>query len=434
MSRILSLVVVALIIAAPIAGLVAGAARSPGLVILVDMSHGQNPGGLDYLMKLVPEAYWIVLVASEADVASLPESVLKLADEVRVGGFTPDNLNGVDMVIIGQPTLLPDPMELQALADWFNDPESPRAVWVAADSDYPAQGSETAQQFANQVLEALGSRLRVDYVSVEDQESYAGKTYRVVGIVDPTPKDRPSALLAYVASKVLFHGPGAVYALDDNGNPVNPLETPVPNVCVIVRTSDSGVIVEHQTADSGGLSGVLYHAGDTGRFPLLAIERVKTSPLKTVVASGESPYSGYQSMATWLYHGVRLDGPSFVRNLIFVALGYFAPLKSLQALNGVYSQLQAVQSDLESAKSSLEGAMEGISSLNAKVNQLEAKISQLEGQLSDASQKAEAAQQAAVEAKNAADSAAGKAGNALALAVLALIVALGAAGLVLTRK
>lgn len=433
MSRRLAIVLLAVILAAPLAALNASAARIPGMVILVDMSHGQNPGGLYDLMKLVPEAYWVVLVANPGDEDNLPEGVLKLADEVRYGGFTPDTLAGVDMVIIGQPTTLPDPAEIQALVQWFNE-EDVRAIWVAADSDYPAQGSETAQQFANQVLEAIGSKLRVDYVSVEDYESYAGRTYRVVGIVDPSVPERPSYLLKYVASKVLFHGPGAVYALDENGNPVNPLEKPVENVCVIVRTTDQGTIVEHQTTEGGGISGVFYQAGQTGMFPLLAMERVSTNPLKTVVVSGESPYSGYQSMVTWTYHGVRLDGPDFVKYLIYMALGYFAPFKPLMELRAAEASIEGINQSVADAMAALDSLKSTVDSLSSKVDQLSSKVSQLEGSLNTLQGDIDKLKEDVSTASDAASKASGKAGNALAVGVLALIIALGAVGLAFTRK
>ncbi len=447
MARRLALVALALLLIAPLAAVGASAARIPGIVILVDMSHGQNPGGLADLMKLVPEAYWIVLVASPGDEENLPKAVLKLADEIRYGGFTPDTLAGVDMVIIGQPTLLPDPAEIQALVQWFNG-KGIRAIWVAADSDYPAQGSETSQQFANQVLEAIGSKLRLDYVSVEDEESYAGRTYRVIGIVDPVPKDRPSALLAYVASKVLFHGPGAVYALDANGNPVNPIETPVDNVCVIVRTSEAGKIVEHQTTEGGGISGVFYQVGQTGMFPLLAIERVSIEPLKTVIASGESPYSGYQAMVTWEYKGIPLDGPNFVKYLIYMAVGYFAPFKSLMELKAVDEKVKSIDEALAGAQSaidSLKGTLNTVSgkvdSLSSTVDQLSSKVSQLEGDLNTVKSDlgtvksdVDKLKTDVSAASDAANKASGKAGNALAVGVLALIIALGAVGLAFTRK
>ncbi len=416
--------------------LAAHAARIPGIVVLLDMSHGQNPGGLELLMKSVPEAYWIILVATEDDVSNLPQAVVKLADEIRVGGFTPDNLEGVDMVIIGQPTLLPSPDEVQAIVDWFNQ-NAIRAIWVAADSDYPAQGSETAQQAANMILQALGASIRVDYVSVEDTKSYAGKTYRVIGLVNPDPGAEE---VAYGAEKVLFHGPGAVYALDQNGNPVNPVETKVPGVYVIVTTSDGGQIVEHQTSAGGGLDGVFYKAGDTGVFPLLVAQRMSEEPIKTVIASGESPYSGYQAGVTWEYKAIPLDGPAFARNLIYWAVGYMAPFKAYEK-----AEENAVNSTLEKIDPVIKDVANMVSSVSAKVDQVTATVNDLKGRVDQLSSNVDKLSgdldtvksdvnnlKSTVDSlksdvdglKSKVDSAAGKASTAQAIGVLALILAL----------
>jgi len=371
------------------------AARVPGIVVLVDMSHGQNSGGLEELMKIVPEAYWVVLVKSQSDINNLPAGVRKLADEIRVGGFTDKNLEGVDMVIIGQPTLLPSKSEVEAIAKWFKS-GTLKALWCAGDSDYPAQGSEKAQEFCNVIFEAVGSKLRCDYVSVEDHKEgyYAGKTYRVLGVVDP-PKELEFLKYGCV-NKVLFHGPGAIAAVAPNGNWVNPIKNPVKGVYVIVHTSNEAVIVEHQPVSPGapGHFGIAYHAGDTGTFPLLAAEVMPNG--NVVIASGESPYSGYQAMVTWEYHGYVLSGPRFVRNLILWATHYMGELSEAKKLYEVYDEVSNIASTVDQIKSTLSKLQSEVSSLKSsapassvsgevakELSSLKAQIQVLSSKLSD---------------------------------------------------
>ncbi len=442
MVRVAALLALSLLLALPLAApLTAEAARLSGIVILVDMAHGQNPGGLDTIMKLVPEAYWIVLVASPGDEAALPETVVKMADEIRYGGFTPDTLAGVDVVLIGQPTLLPDPVEVDALASWFSE-EAIRVLWVAADSDYPAQGSETSQQFANTILEALGSKLRMDYVSVEDDESYAGRTYRVIGIVDPMPEGEAS-MLAYYASTALFHGPGAVYALDENGNPVNPIYTPVEGVYVIVRTSEAGRVVEHQTTEGGGISGVFYQAGSTqegvgiGMFPLLAVETVSMEPLKRIIVSSETPYSGYQAMVTWEYKGIPMDGASLFKYLIYFSIGYMAPFKQAMALEEVEGKAQEAMEMAEEAASAAQQARQAADQASQAIAGLEDSVNSLQQSLQDLQQRLQSVEQRTGDLESRVadlEQRPAPSNTPLAVAVLALIIALGAAGLAVTRK
>ncbi len=354
-------------------------AQAQGINILVDMSHGQNPGGLIELMKIVPEAHWIVLLRSEDEVGLLPDWVVENA-ELRFGGFTGETLDRVDMVIIGQPTQLPDITEVNALVAWFG--ETPRALWVAADSDYPAQGSELAQEFANIVLEAIGSKLRMDYVSVEDDESNAGRTYRVVGIIDPPPE---LAELGYGAEKILFHGPGAVAAVLPDGTWVNPLATPVEGVYVIVRTTDAGRIVEHQPAEPGapGNLGIAYTVGETGRFPLLAVEIMENG--NKVIVSSESPYSGYRGGVTPIYYGVVMQGMRFIRNLILWATGYGGELLAykeiLQELKKIDEVLAAVD-EVSAALDSLSAQVSGqLGELSSKIDEVSGKLSDLESRV-----------------------------------------------------
>lgn len=377
-----ALLVALLALSVAAAALPAHAARAPAIVILVDLSHGQPPSGLEVMMDMVPEAEWILLLASEGDEANVPQNILAKASEVRYGGFTADNLNGVDVVIIGQPTQPLAPEEIQAIVDWFNAEGAPRLIWVAGDSDYPAQGSETAQQAMNMVLEALGSKIRADYVSVEDEQSYAGKTYRVVGLVQPDPE---VAVLGCGAEKMLFHGPGPLYALDENGNPVNPVETKVPGVYVVVTTTDKGKIVQHQSAESGGLDPEFYtNIGSYGKFPLLLVEDKTGSDgvPKRIIASGETPYGGYQAGVTWEYKGIPMQGPILFRNLIYWGTGYMGDLLACQKIQ---EDIQKVQQSVDNVKKDVQNI---INNSLAKVNESLAKVDEAYNKAVDATGRA----------------------------------------------
>ncbi len=401
---LLAFLVAAGVVAAPLAH----AARAPGIIILVDLSHGQPASGLEVMMDMVPEAEWILLLAQPGDEVNVPEQILAKASEVRYGGFTPDNIADVDVIIIGQPTTPLLPEEIQAIAEWFHAEGVPRLIWVAGDSDYPAQGSEVAQQAMNQVLEAIGSKLRADYVSVEDEESFAGKTYRVVGLVEPDPE---VAFLACGAEKALFHGPGPLYALDENGNPVNPVETKVPGVYVVVKTTAKGKIVQHQSGEAGGLDPVFYtNIGEYGVYPLLLVEDMTGDDgvPKRVIASGETPYGGYQAGVTWEYKGIPMQGAKLFANLIYWGTGYMGDLLACQKLLEAYNKAEEAYAKAEEAANTAAQLSDQLTQLQDQVTGLQDKITQLE-------QKG--------------------GGNTLAIvAVVIAIIALAAAGLAFTKK
>lgn len=292
------------------------AAQPAAVVAAIDLSHGQGVDGIDVIVASC-KCYWVAILESQEQESNIPAEILQLFDEVRYGGLTAENLADVSILLIGQATTLLRGDEVEAIAQWFT--QGGKAVWVAGDSDYPAQGSETAQQVVNQVAEAVGSVVRSDYVSIEEPVENAGRPYRVVGQVDPDP------LLSFLAEglqhgKVLFHGPGALYVLV-NGEPVNPLKSPnvkPENVYVIVKTTADAYAVEHQTLENGGLPAELYDPLSDelrqGPFPLMMAEFIGGTGL--FIASSETMYGGYTPMTVESYHDVPLDGPRFIGNVI----------------------------------------------------------------------------------------------------------------------
>jgi hypothetical protein len=299
-------------------------------VVAFDLSHRQAPKGLEVLVEATMPYYKVLIISEEADRERIPPDVLEAFDEVRIGGLTAFNLRDVDLLIIGQPEALIKSEEVEAVKAWFSKPN--KALWIAADSDYPAQGSEKAQQSMNMVLEAIGSVIRIDHISVEDyKENAGGAAYRVTGIVDPSPE---VAFLknGLVNNKVLFHGPGGLFVLVQ-GKPANPVKQPElkpKNVYIVVRTSENSKAVENQPPEKGGLGPMFYDPLDdrvnTGPFPLMLIEVLPDN--RVVIASSETMYGGYTPMTVTEYYRVPLDGPQFVKNIItFMASVVGQPIK-----------------------------------------------------------------------------------------------------------
>ncbi len=355
-------------------------ARPAGIVVLVDLSHGQGTNGIETMMKMVPEASWILLVPSEDAANALPQTIKNMAMDIWVGDFASVDLASVDVIIIGQPTSILSPEEIQAITSWFTDGN--KVLWIAADSDYPAGGSEQSQVNANAILESLGSNLRMDYVSVEDPVSNCQRSYRVVGIVNPS---SGAEAVAFGAYKVLFHGPGVVAWVDENGQWHKLSENEKPaNTYILVTTTEHGQIVEHQPKAPGepGNVGQAYMAGDEGVFPLMAAQVMNYSgSVSVVMVSGETPYGGYQPMTTWIYYGVKLSGPTFFRNVIMWATGYMGYLKPLVELEKSSEEIASKVSTLVDEK--INPLTEKISSLGNQISSLQSGLDDLKNQVSD---------------------------------------------------
>lgn len=366
------------------------AARYAGPTILVDLAHGENTRGLCTLFAVMPEARWAVLVPSED--YKLPNCPIPPA-EILVGDFVKiaDRLKDFDMIIIGQPTRYLTQQEVEVLKQWFHS-LSGRVLWCAGDSDYPAQGGnqEIANHACDALLAAIGSKLRLDFVSVEDTVSNAGKPYRVVGMVKPDPR-YGAETIAYGVSKVLFHGPGAVAWVDSTGKWHKLTDPNTPeNLVKIVVTTENGRIVEHQPKQPGapGEFGKAHRVGEQGVFVLMAaevFEREEGLP-NIVIVSGETPYGGYQPIVTYRYHGVALSGPRFVRNVLLWALQYPAELgmastieevvggklasaveATEKAVKDIAAKVDSLSKDVEGLAESVEGLSTGLSSISAMV-------------------------------------------------------------------
>jgi len=227
--------------------------------------------------------------------------------------ITPEALEGVDALVIGKMkdyNSVFSSTEINAIKEWFN--EGGKFIWVGADSDWvepylnPEDTSFKAGE-PNKVLEAIGSSLRLEYGSLEDPESNAGAAYRVVSY--EANSQGWAGEITKGAPKVLFHGPTFVVGYKDGKFvPFSEVES---ETCVwLYRSSPSGTVVSHDGVDPKA------HAiGETGQFVEAAAEKIATPSGKysKVIVTGES-LIGDRNIFNTEYHGVTLQGPTFVMN------------------------------------------------------------------------------------------------------------------------
>ncbi|MEM1518817.1 MAG: ABC transporter [Pyrobaculum sp.] len=343
------------------------AAQEVRVPILVDLSHGEFTKGLDFWVNrtanplaIVDFAQLHILVPPGAS----PDPVLTRINASRLAVFITGDLSTIDLsrfkvIILGQPSKPLTDAELSALRKWFYS--GGKVLWCAADSDYPAQGSEESQIVCNDVAEYLGARLRIDYVSVEDPRyNIGGAGYRVIGVIDPPPQ---LGYLGFLTNRVMFHGPGAVAVVLPDGRWVpatSPEAAALGNVYVIAKTTPNGIIVEHRTsADGRGRDGRAHKAGDRGEFALMALEFLNGSVL---IMSGETPYGGYEPIVASSYRGVELDGHRFLRNILLWATGNY---RELSTMVSQIDYIQRLEKSVQDVASRLERLSEELKSTEA---------------------------------------------------------------------
>ena len=223
--------------------------------------------------------------------------------------LTYDDLKGAKMLIIVfvDSAQKLSASEIDAIKKWLA--EGGKTLWVCGDSDYKA-GDYRRIDAANQVLEAIGSCLRFEHREAVDRKSNCGKPYRVAAIIEP---DKAVAFLKEGVTKpVLFHGPGLLIAYKDGK--WYKLEKKVPKgVYRIAWTSEAGAISEFVKGKPE-----IHDIGEEGRFVLMAAEVLGKN---LIIASAEAPFDHYRGMWTTEYHGVALDGPTFVKNVVLWGVG-----------------------------------------------------------------------------------------------------------------
>ncbi|MEM1597680.1 MAG: ABC transporter [Pyrobaculum sp.] len=422
--------------------------------VLADVAHGEATKGLDFWVNTTANPLAIsdfarlyVLVPQGAPL----DSVLTKLNASRLAVVIRGDLSTVDLsqfkvIVLGQPPKPLTEAELSALKKWFD--QGGKVLWCAADSDYPAQGSEESQVVCNDLAEYLGAHIRVDYVSVEDSQHNAGAGYRVVGVVDPPPQ---LAFLGFMAQRVLFHGPGVIAVVLPNGTWVPALSPEVQkyynNIYVIARTTQNGVIVESRTsADGKGRDGKAHKAGDRGVFALMAAEFMPSGSV--LILSGETPYGGYEPGVAPVYYRVPLDGPRFFRNLMLWATGNYRELSTFiqqtqataqlsQGLSAVSADLQSVKNDVQNLKSGVAALQNDVASVKNSVGQVNNQVGGLSSQVNNVASQINALSQKVDQLSKQLDAAVAEASNARTTAfvgtALALIFAIVAAVLAVRR-
>ncbi len=241
---------------------------------------------------------------------------------VELTEITASTLKDLDALVIGKmynETSGFSSSEIQAIADWFK--QGGKFLWVGADSDYtepylnPEDTSFKAKE-PNRVLEAIGSRIRIDYMSVEDPENNAGAAYRVVAnrSVGGINTEGKAAAITSGVDRILFHGPAGLAGVSD-GTFVPIEQVFDDNLFWLARTGPNGVVASHDAVVPQA-----YEVGETGRFYLAAAEEIPvSSDLFTIVYSKVIVTSesllGDRNVFNVEYHDIELQGPEFVMNV-----------------------------------------------------------------------------------------------------------------------
>uniref|UniRef100_A0A7C4F8B9 Uncharacterized protein n=1 Tax=Thermofilum pendens TaxID=2269 RepID=A0A7C4F8B9_THEPE len=347
-------------------------AHAQPVVVAVDLGHGESSKYLNYIMGNITFVTWRVIKGT------INASVLK----------------GVDILLLGQPTVALSPDEIKAIRDWLNTGN--KVLYVAGDSDY-GPGGKTIEQI-NDLLAGIGTKLRLEHGAVYSDypETTAKAYYRLLTFVEPDsyPGLRTEMLKRDITLPVLMHGPSCVIWVDEKGNYHNPVKETFPGLIRLVWAHKS--YMGDNTPPTPRVYDLMSYGKGTGDhdFVMYAAEYWPDKNVLIVVA-GESLYGDYEPAWASRYHDVDLDGPTFVTNLLrwWVYVITEAPLQaritqlsstiteSISKVNSALSsqagEIQRIKSDLQSLQSSLSELSSTVSSLSRSLDSLAGTVNTL---------------------------------------------------------
>ena len=297
--------------------------------------------------------------------------------------LTSDDLSRATMLIMSKSDSALDytSAELSAINSWLD--EGGKTIWVSADSDFGTD--EMRIPTANEVLESIGSKLRIDHASAEDAISNGGAPYRVLGV--STNVDPEMEFLVRGVERGLFHGPGIVAGYVD-GEWSNLMEEDVEDVYVIMTTSDTGIVVDNQEPAPNVMT-----PGAEGNFPLMALE-VDMENENLIIASGEAPFDQYVGL--YRPEIIRMDryGPDAnpqQGEYLFKNILKFATVFSPQWFE-MKMEVSSLNSDIEDCEATIDTLEADMDELETQVSECESEVSDLETQVSDLEGQVEQAQ------------------------------------------
>ncbi|MFW9926824.1 MAG: hypothetical protein ACFFDM_08665, partial [Candidatus Thorarchaeota archaeon] len=266
-------------------------------LIVVDMGHGQYSS---YVYG--EEDTWLAgnLTAMGFEVVfawgGLNDTILEDATGLLVGA-----IYGLNEGFTGA--------EITAVSDWFN--AGKKFLWVGSDSDYAGYSYINAN--SSLILDAVGSHVYPEAISISDAFSNCNASYRVVA--NMTSSDPFVADIVDGVDAVLMHGPTSLYGSPEAtaGTDAVSLETgSIENVYPLLYYGASATI-----GDSDLVPPLANADGDMGEFVAVTMEvNAGTDGTGVIIVSGASPYGDYQPMFTTEYYDVPLNGDVFVKQVI----------------------------------------------------------------------------------------------------------------------
>ncbi|MFW9843647.1 MAG: hypothetical protein ACFFEV_03650 [Candidatus Thorarchaeota archaeon] len=209
--------------------------------------------------------------------------------------------------------------EVTAVGEWFNGGN--KFLWVGGESDFvEADGGQKVLDNQTMILEEVGSHIYLEPTAVQDDENFAGASYRpVANITTDVPE-----LAGFVegVEEVFVHSPTCLYGSDsttpaEGESPVALETATITNVYPLLMHSPFATIVDSDVTEP-----YAHTDGQTGAFVSVALElEAGTAGTSALVVSGGNIIGSYWPMMEDEYADKSdMDGMRFVKNTIMYGM------------------------------------------------------------------------------------------------------------------
>lgn len=233
-----------------------------GKKVVIDMKTGRPMGSLfltEFVGNLTDAGYNVVVARGGINSSVLADADALILVKIRDGSGNYSQA------------------EIDAIVNWMKTGK--KFLWVATDSDYlesylRTSGADLKEDQPNRILAAIGSHIRYDLCSLESPTWNIGAApYRTLSNISNSADPDAANILTGITHPVLFHGPAAIYFVDDKGTKVGYENLPKPGlfssrpaVFWVFKSSPDSRIVDGSPASPP----VFFSAGQVGSVVMMA--------------------------------------------------------------------------------------------------------------------------------------------------------------------
>lgn len=249
------------------------------------------------------------------DFVNLEGNLTDALNTVNIESTNLDNPIIADLLIISQPFAYYSTLEKTNIENFLLSGN--KSLFIGGDADYAGYFNAT---YTNDLLEYLGSKIRLDSSQIVDLDYNDGADYRVAAMNYSTGSIGSNVTTGCIAG-IMMHGACSILGYEDS-NVVDLRTNPIEGVEILVSFSENSTAADTDGSDN---EYDLYSKDlpdETGNYPAIVCETLTFNGKRSyIILSGEVIYSDYKKMYdqytdSGVYNGGIHYGQMFIDNML----------------------------------------------------------------------------------------------------------------------